>query len=189
MPSFKRMLWAVLSSSVLFFCIGHWIQQAKKITHRLDHYALEQSPNFTIHHLQYRQFNAQGTLTHLLMAPKMHHIPKNDMHVFTRPHLSVTEPHQDPWEIQADYGTAVSKGQTITLDQHVQINQHKPNEETVLNTEHLIYYPKEKKATTSDKVVVTQGDSHIQSQGMVANLADNHIHLLQARGRHVRSAT
>lgn len=189
MPNLKRMIWIVPTSGLLFFCIGHWIHHAQRITHLLDHYALEQSPDFTISHLQYRQYDAHGMLTHTLAAPKMHHIPKNDMHIFTKPHLLVTEPDQDPWEIHADYGTAVSKGQTITLDQHVQINQHKSNEETVLKTEHLTYYPQEKKATSSDKVIVTQGGSHIQSQGMVANLADNHIHLLQARARHVRSTT
>jgi lipopolysaccharide export system protein LptC len=187
MPSLKRMTWILPTIGLLLVCIWHWLHSAQRITHLLDHYALEQSPNVTIQDLQYRQYDAQGTLTHCLKAPKMHHIPKNDVHIFTQPHLVVTEANQAPWEIHADYGTAASKGQTITLDQHVQINQHKNNEETELKTEHLTYYPQEKKATSSDEVTVTQGGSHIHSQGMVADLAENHIHLLQARGRHVRN--
>ena len=64
MPSLKRMTWILPTSGLLLVCIWHWLHSAQRITHLLDHYALEQSPNVTIHDLQYRQYDAKGTLTH-----------------------------------------------------------------------------------------------------------------------------
>ena len=69
----------------------------------------------------------------------------------------------------------------------VQINQHKQHEDMILQTEHLTYFPNEKKATTTDEVLMTQGHTQIHSTGLDANLANNQIHLQNARGYHVPS--
>jgi lipopolysaccharide export system protein LptC len=126
-------------------------------------------------------------MVHFLETPKMRHIPKNDKHILKNPHLIISEPKQAPWEIHANHGTATSKAQTITLSHHVHIVQHKPNEETEIKTEHLTYYPQEKKAKTNDEVSITQSGSQVQSKGMIADLTDNHIQLLSnARGHYVK---
>lgn len=184
MPSLQQIGGILCTSGLLLICIWQW-GHSQQISHLLDANTLEKTTNITIYDLQYRQFDAQGRLTHFLETPHMQHIPKNDQHILSHPHLIVTEPNQAPWEIHAEQGTAIAKAEIITLQHHVLINQHKENEEMTLQTEHLTYFPQEKKAYSSVDTLMTQGNTRVQSTGFVANLAENHIHLTHARGRHV----
>ena len=187
-PSLKQSIWLLCSAALMFFCIWQWARSTHHFPHLLDQNTLEQTTNSVIYDLQYREYGASGSMTHFLETPEIHHIPKNDIHILTTPHLVVTEPNQAPWEMRADQGTSVSKAKTITFNHHVEINQHKPHEEMVLKTEHLTYYPQEKKAMSSDETIMTQGGTKVRSQGFVADLTDNHIHLKNARGQHVQNA-
>ena len=184
MNNLKRMAWVLPTGGFLLLCIWHWLHNTEQITHLLDHYTLEQSPNFTIQNLQYRKYDGNGTMTHFLIAPHMRHIPQNDTHIFSKPQLLIIEPNQAQWSILADSATAVSKGETISLDHQVLIKQIKNSEETLLRTEHLNYYPQKKQAVAKDEVTITKKGTVIVAQGMEADLADNHIHFLHARGRH-----
>ncbi|MGV3740419.1 MAG: LPS export ABC transporter periplasmic protein LptC [Gammaproteobacteria bacterium] len=187
MPNIQRGFWLLAISGLLILCIWQWLRNTTHYTQLLDQNTLEQTANVIIYDLKYRQYNANGTVLHFLETPKMRHIPKNNKHILTTPHLIVTEPDKEPWEMHAELGTAVNKTEMILLDRHVLINQHKNNEEMVLKTEHLTYFPEEKRATTHEEVTMIQGGTHIRSTGLVANLADNQIHLQNARGRHVQS--
>jgi lipopolysaccharide export system protein LptC len=183
MPNLKPLVGTIGTLGLFLLCIWQWIYSQQK-TPLLDSNTLQNLSNIIIHDLQYRQFDAHGTLTHFLETPTLEHIPKNDKHILTQPHLVVTEPNQEPWEMHADQGTAIAKATTVTLRHHVQINQHKNNEEMVLKTEKIIYFPQEKKATSSTETFMSQGNTQVRSTGFVANLADNDIHLVNARGRH-----
>lgn len=187
MPSIRRGFELVSITLLLILCVWQWLRNTSQYSHLLDHSALEQTANVIIYDLKFRQYNPNGTLLHFLETPKMRHIQKNNLHILTMPHLIVTEPGKEPWEIHADLGTVFNKSEKIVLDHHVLINQHKPDEEMVLKTEHLTYFPKEKRATTSSDVVMTQGGTNIRSKGLVANLANNQIHMNNARGRHVQT--
>lgn len=187
MPSIRRSFELVSLTLLLILCVWQWLRNTSQYSHLLDHSALEQTANVIIYDLKFRQYNANGTLLHFLETPKMRHIQKNNLHILTMPHLIVTETDKEPWEIHADLGTVFNKSEKIVLDHHVLINQHKQDEEMVLKTEHLTYFPKEKRATTSSEVVMTQGGTNIRSKGLVANLANNQIHMNNARGRHVQT--
>ena len=183
----KKIIWLVCIAGILLACVWRWVINDQQLPHLLNGHTLEKTTDITIYDLQYRRYNENGILVHFLETPKMRHIPKNDKHILKNPHLIITEPKQDPWEIHAHHGTATSKAQTITLSHHVHIVQHKPNEETDLKTEHLTYYPQEKKATSDDEVTITQAGSQVQSKGMTADLTNNHIQLLSnARGHYVK---
>lgn len=172
-------------TGLLILLFWQWLYHTAHDSYHLDQNTLEQTANVIIYGLQYRQYNAKGELLHFLEAPKMSHIPKNNIHVLNQPHLIVTEPDKDPWEMHADLGTAINKSDKIVLEHHVVLNQHHKTEDMLLNTEYLTYFPAEKKAITTNEVLITQGKSRIQSTGLVANLADNQIHLQNARGHHV----
>ncbi len=186
-PSLKKSTWLICMASILLLCIWQWVRDAQQLPHLLDSNTLEKTTNIIIYDLQYRRYDEHGTMIHFLETPEMHHIPKDDKHILAKPHMIITEPNKAPWEIHADKGTATSKAQTITLEHHVQIIQHKPSEETEIKTEHLTYYPQEKKAVSNDEVTITQAGSQIRSKGMIADLTDNHIQLLSnARGHYVK---
>jgi lipopolysaccharide export system protein LptC len=62
-----------------------------------------------------------------------------------------------------------------------------PNtQESTMTTEKIIYYPKEKKATSDLLVTFEQPGNTVQATGMTAYLAEKRIQLLhQARGKYV----
>lgn len=187
MHNLRNGAWLVGLAAVVLFCIGQWLYDTQTIPRLLDKHALETTTNITIYELQYRQYNDTGALIHFLETPKMRHIPQGDKHILTQPHILITEPNQAPWDIRAEQGIATSKAQTITLTHHVHIVQHKQPEPTHIKTEHLIYYPQTKKATSAEDILFTQGENQLQSKGMIADLIHNHIQLLSnARAYYVK---
>lgn len=183
----KQTIWLIGIAGILLACVWRWVINDHQLPHLLNGRTLEKTTDITIYDLQYRRYNENGVMVHFLETPKMRHIPKNDEHILKNPHLIISEPKQAPWEIHAHHGTATSKAQTITLSHDVHIVQHKTNDVTEIKTEHLTYYPQEKKAKTNDEVIITQSGSQVQSKGMIADLTNNHIQLLSnARGHYVK---
>lgn len=187
MFSFKRSINLLCAVGLTILFVWQWIRSYHHLPHLLDKDTLAKTTNITVYDLQYRQFDLNGNIVHFLETPCLQHVPKNDIHRLTTPHLIVVKPNQEPWEIHAEQGVARSGGKTITLQRHVRVQQHKPHEDTLLSTEHLIYYPHEKKAKSDDEVTLTQAGNSVRSKGFTADLAENHIHLLSnARGHYVQ---
>lgn len=157
----------------------------------LDAEALARTSDSHIYDVHYRQYDIAGVLIHFLETPLITHIPKNNTHQITTPHIVIIESHQEPWEIHAHHAVAIEGGKQITFSQQVRIQQKKPDThtETLVATEELTYYPQQKKAKTLKKVVITQGGNQLSSQGLIADLMTNTVQLLSdARGHYVQNA-
>lgn len=188
-PSLKKLNWFLCISGLVLLCVWQWLHHREHYEPLLDKKTLEQTTNIIIYGLQYRQYDEHGTMTHFLETPKLHHIPKNDMHILVKPHLIIQNYNESPWEIRADEGRTESAVQIITLRHHVLITQHKDKEDTVLKTDHLTYYPQDKKASSDAELVMTQAGSQINSKGFIADLTTNRVQLLSnARGHYVKTA-
>ncbi|MDP3704548.1 MAG: LPS export ABC transporter periplasmic protein LptC [Legionellaceae bacterium] len=175
---------AILSvaSSVWYFTHA---PHSIKIT--LDEQTLSTAIDTIVTELSVQQFDVEGRLIHSLQTPLMQHIPKNNTHLLTTPHIVVKESNQAPWEIRSETATALYGGKQITFNNNVIVHQkkYKQTEETTLTTDEITYFPKNKLATTSKEVTLKQANNQMQSTGMKAYLAENRVQLLgNARGHY-----
>lgn len=142
----------------------------------------------TITELKVKQFNADGSLASYLITPMVEHIPKNNMHLLKNPHILIKQEGQAAWEIDSLRAKSFDNGKQITFIEQVIVHQNPgdKSQQSILRTEEVTYFPKEKKATTSLFVTFEQPGNTIQSTGMNAYLDEKRVELLhQARGSYV----
>ncbi|MDP3561875.1 MAG: LPS export ABC transporter periplasmic protein LptC [Legionellaceae bacterium] len=162
-------------------CFGwYYVHSMSPIKIKFSKQALSTMIDATISELVVQQFNTEGKLTHYLKTPLMQHIPENNTHLITTPHIIVSENNQTPWEIDAEEATALYGGKQITFNNHVVVQQKKENpmEATMLTTEQITYFPKDKLATTLKEVTLKQANNKMQSTGMTAYLAESRVQFL-----------
>jgi lipopolysaccharide export system protein LptC len=148
---------------------------------KIDEARLSQTPDMFVHNIKVRTFDAKGALANQLTSPFMEHFPQDNTHVFTTPRILVKQADEPAWTIQSKKAKAIFGGQQITFTEEVIVHQ-KPgakNQESTIATEKIVYFPKEKKATTDLLVTYTQSGNKVQSTGMNADLAEKRLQLLQ----------
>lgn len=191
MISIRHMI-SVCCIPLIFVGMYVYLSYSKEhIPHLLDPKALAKMTDSSLLEVQYRQYDKTGLLIHSMEAPLIKHIPKDNTHVLTSPHIRVIEVNKAPWDINARTATAIQGGKQITFENNVRIRQEKTDTatETVLLTDSLSYFPDEKKAKTTSEVIVTQAGSQMRSKGLIADLTDNSVRLLSnARGHYVQNA-
>jgi lipopolysaccharide export system protein LptC len=139
----------------------------------------------TITELTVRQYNANGLLANLLTTPLLEHLPQENIHLLTTPHIIIQQDEQPAWEIDSKKAKSFEGGKRITFMEQVVVHQKtgEKTPESTLKTEEVTYYPKEKKATTDLFVTFEQPGNTVQSMGMNAYLDEKRVELLhQARG-------
>jgi lipopolysaccharide export system protein LptC len=183
MNAMKQSIWACLALMLLAGSAWYYARTSSPI--KSDNDSLSSTPDTLITQLSVQQFDEQGHLTHYLNTPSMRHIPLDNSHQFTTPHIIITKANQPAWEINAKDAIALHGGTQITFNHQVVIHQTKDTrtEESTLKTEELIYFPKTQQATTQKEVTFEQAGSIVESTGMNAFLAENRVQLLSnARG-------
>jgi lipopolysaccharide export system protein LptC len=161
-------------------CSGWYFASNKTTTMKLDDHTLSTTPDTIITKLTLLQFDTNGRVSHYLQTPLMHHIPLNNTHYLTTPHIKVSQDKQTPWEIHAKEATAIQGGQQITFNKKVIIHQERNqrDQETIVTTEEMTYFPQKHLATTLKPVRFSQAGNVITSTGMNAYLAENRVQLL-----------
>lgn len=164
---------------VLLACSG-WYFARSPVYIKLDNQALSTTADTSITHLTVQQFDENGQLSHYLKTPLMLHIPLNNTHFLTTPHIVITQKDQPAWEIHAHHATAIQGGQEITFQNDVIIHQKQDEhtQETTVTTEQMTYFPSTQFATTPKDVTFVQSGNQVQATGMNAYLAENRVQLL-----------
>jgi lipopolysaccharide export system protein LptC len=167
-------------------CSG-WYFASSKPVRKLDEHTLSTTVDTIVTNLTVHQFDKNGRLASYLKTPLMRHIPVNNTHWLTTPHIIIAQENQPSWEIHAQQATALHGGQQITFNKKVVIHQDKDEHtlESTLKTEALTYFPKDKLATTSLDVTYERPGTIVQSTGMKAYLAEKRVLLSQARSTYV----
>ncbi len=182
----KQPLWLCLTLITLI--ASGWYYARIKPTIPLDNDTLSTSIDSTITQLTVKRFNEQGELVSLLTTPLMEHIPKNNLHLLQTPHIVIKEKNQPDWEIKSHNATSFEGGSRITFIDKVIMHQNMgdAHQESTLKTEKIIYYPKEKRATTDLFVTFEQPGNLVESTGMNAYLEEKRVELLHgAKGSYV----
>ncbi len=172
-----------LFATLLMLALLGWYNAREIPKLGLDEQILSHTADAIVSGLKLRQFNTEGTLTHYLESQKMEHMPFHETHFFQTPHIIVRQDGEPAWEIFAKQATSINKGEQVTFTKEVVVHQGKgeKNEESTINTEKLIYFPKKKLATSDEMVIFKQAGSIVHSKGMSAYLEDKHIELGKAQ--------
>ncbi len=136
-----------------------------------------------------RYYNEDGSLNYTFESTKLSHFrpEENPADAYT----SVENPsivifHDDtPWYIHAENGR-VDPSNIITLEQQVHIiNKDLDGKTTTMNSESLTLDPSSKVASTEEPVTINSTIGVITAVGMVANLTERKIQLLNnVKGQH-----
>lgn len=153
----------------------------------LDKEALKKTVDMTIKDISIKEFNKNGELTNFIESQEINHIPQNDTHILTGPHIIVQEGNQEPWDINAKTARAIHGGEKVTFSNDVKIVQKKPANvgDIKLYTDKITYFPNKKYAITKNDVKLQQNNSIVEATGLKAFLTESRIQFLKnARGRY-----
>lgn len=147
---------------------------------QLDPQTLANTEDTFVSNVLVSQFNEQGRLINRMSSPLLKHIPNGNTHLLTKPFITVVQDNQAAWQIRSMQATAINGGEQITFEKQVVIHQDagEHNQENTFKTSKLLYYPKQKFATTKSKVLFVQPGSTVNAKGMNAWLSDKHVQLL-----------
>lgn len=178
MNATKQALW--LFFTLIALAGSGWYFASASPGIKLDAQMLAKTADATVDGLSIKQFNAQGKLVNFLESPHMHHIPENDTHIFTSPHIILKQEDESAWDIRSQQASAFNKGEKIIFSQQVVIAQSRPQQPDAgtFKTEELTYLVKQKFASTPLDVTFSQPGTVVQSRGMNAYLAEKHVVLL-----------
>lgn len=182
----KNALWLFLFLLCSVYSAWSVLDNKPKIT--LSEDKLATAADAFVKELTVVQFDKLGKLTHYLHSKSMTHTPLQDEHLLITPHIIVSEGDNPPWEIHAKEATAINHGQEVTFNNDVIIHQKSTQntEGSILKTNSMTYYPKDKLAISLAQVIFTQAGNEVRSLGMKAFLAENRVQLLSnARGIYV----
>ncbi len=182
MNAVKQAIW-LFCTLIVLACSSWYFVSSEPVIAKLDEKTLSKEADAIVTNLTISRFDEAGKLINYLQTPQMRHIPQGETHFLESPRIILKEPGQPAWEITAAQAKATHKGEKIILIHNVVIHQAKSQttQESTIKTEKLVYFPKEKLATTELAVIFEQPGTIVHSQGMKAYLADKHVQLGNAR--------
>jgi lipopolysaccharide export system protein LptC len=175
---------SLMGLGLLMLACLSWYGASSSPTVTVNTAQLAALPDQRITTLQVQQFDQAGNLLHLLNTPLMEHMPLKDIHLLYQPIIKVTEPNQPTWEIRAKEATAKQGAKQITFLHDVLIHQHADAHHVAqtIQTNQITYFPKQKLATTDQKIIWNQSNHQVEAIGMNAYINEHRIDLLnQAR--------
>jgi len=113
------------------------------------------------------EFNEEGKIVQELFSPKVRSDSKDNQYHIHHPFLKLMQ-GDEYWEIKSHMADASQNVDAIELKKHVFIKHTTPKNPnaSIMQTEHLLYLTKLKKAQTEDLVTITLGESILHSQGL-----------------------
>ena len=128
------------------------------------------SADYVIHGMHLRTMGEDGKPARVLKSRTVRHYAEQRTTELEAPQVSIVEPGQPPWVIDADKGEVSPDGKQILLAGAVSIARAaaEGKRPRLLQTRDLKVSPEENYAETAEQVTVTSGDSRIESVGMQA---------------------
>lgn len=170
------------------FVCSFWYYMSNSNANRfvIDKEKLINSVDITVTNISFKEFNQKGELANYLETPLAEHVPKDNTHFLTNPHIIVKEEDKAPWDINAKHAKAIKGGEEITFSKDVKIAQKKDinNGDILLRTEEITYFPNKKYAITKKDVKLQQDQSIVEATGLKAFLAENRIQFLSKAHGH-----
>lgn len=180
MHAVKQAIW-LFGALLALACSGYYFA-IPAATVRLDAKTLSTTADTIITNLSVRQFDSHGQLSNYMHTKELRHIPQGNTHLLTTPHIIIAQAKQPNWDIRAAKARAINGGEQITFTHRVVVHQPQDShtQESTLRTEELTYFPKQKLAVSKVAITFERPGSIVHSQGMRADLANDHVQLSNA---------
>ncbi|MDF1758855.1 MAG: LPS export ABC transporter periplasmic protein LptC [Legionellaceae bacterium] len=182
--------WLVTLFAVMACSTWYYIDSFSNIKISFDGADLRKSIDATITDLSVKEFDANGVMINFLETPLIRHVPENNTHYLTKPHLIINQEDKAPWEINSLEAVAMRGGKEVKFSDDVVIVQKEygNSEEVSVYTDEITYFPGEKYALTQKNVKLLQGGSFIMATGIKAYLDESRVQLLSnARAHYEKS--
>ncbi|MFV5213203.1 LPS export ABC transporter periplasmic protein LptC [Azonexus caeni] len=141
-----------------------------------------------VENFEVRRLDEQGKLQYRLSAPQLRHFPEDDSSLITSPRLLAYRDDAPPLILTAGQAKVTARGETITLDDSVEITRAATEKRPELNarTSTLTVEPETGKAHTDQAMTITLGASEISGVGArIDNKASTFELRSQVRGRYL----
>lgn len=159
--------------------------------HKKNHATKSSGPDYFARQITTKQFDKNGDQQSQLTSKSMQHFA-NDTTRLLEVTLILYRHGEAPIQITADEAYITDHSHKIRLQDHVRLHQKASNtnsEKTVL-TDEMIYFPKQKLASTDKAVVYREPNTEVHSIGMQFDLKTQQIHLSsKARGHYASTDT
>ncbi len=118
-----------------------------------------------------------GTPAYILHGSRLQQFNNSDDIEIEQPIIHLLQQNEQ-WEITADNAILNNKNKTIQLNNNVLMQQQNIEPAISIRTQTIVVHTKTQIAQTQARVDVTQGLSHIESDGMIFNNITSELELL-----------
>lgn len=143
-------------------------------------------PDYYIAGFSAATYSPQGTQRNRLSAERMTHYADDRTTKLVKPQLTFFADNADVWQLAAGTGDVDASGDTLELDDSVQISKGSESEgQFALSTQKLTVYTTKQFATTRTPVTITAPGTNIEAAGgLDAHFDDGQLVLFSVRGRY-----
>jgi lipopolysaccharide export system protein LptC len=129
--------------------------------------AVKHEADYTLDHFNLQRFDAQGSLKVEIEGEHMQHFPDDDIMEVEQIRVVTTEPDGRRMTATALHGRARGDSSEVWLDGQAQVVSDSPGELPIqMNGEHLHALPKLRQVDSRYMVLVRQGDSEFNADGL-----------------------
>ncbi len=129
--------------------------------------AVKHEADYTLDHFNLQRFDAQGSLKVEIEGEHMQHFPDDDIMEVEQIRVVTTEPDGRRMTATAQHGRARGDSSEVWLDGQAQVVSDSPGELPIqMNGEHLHALPKLRQVDSKYMVLVRQGDSEFNADGL-----------------------
>jgi len=129
--------------------------------------AVRHEADYTLDHFNLQRFNVEGVLKVEIEGEHMQHFPDDDIMEVEQIRVVTSEPDGRTMTATALHGRARGDSSEVWLDGQAQVVSESPGELPIqMNGEHLHALPKLRQIDSSYMVVVRQGDSEFNADGL-----------------------
>lgn len=180
-------LWAALLL-VLVAALSWWLQRSVVTESESSVDQVRHEPDYYMENFESTSLDEMGRPAYQLDAENMLHFPDDDSATLEKPHLIVFRGEEEFWDIRAESGLVLNKGESVILQGDVIILRVRPGDEEALQvyTSDLTVRPDEKYVETDAEVTIKDGQGVTRAVGMWADLNQRRVELLSnVRGTYV----
>ena len=172
--------------AALLAAAGYWNIRPESFNSTAPSSTDSSAIDFYVVNAKSTQFQADGSLDHVMTSSKLEHIKASDITLLSNPDLLLYRGNVQPWHVQSLRGEVAPGGTEVELIDNVRVARtDAKGRPTILTSSRLSVFPDKEYAQTEQAVRIEAANGVTTAQGMKAYLNDGRMLLLSnVRGQH-----
>ena len=172
--------------AALLAAVGYWNIRPESFNRNPPSASDASAIDFYVINAKSTQFQADGSLDHVMTSDKLEHIKASDITLLSNPDLLLYRGNVQPWHVQSNRGEVAPNGKEVELIDNVRVARtDAKGRPTILTSSRLTVFPDKEYAQTQQAVRIEAANGVTTAQGMKAYLNDGRMLLLSnVRGQH-----